>query len=131
MRVIHELVAYFDRRGRLDPDCTQRLLDQGLLAHDAPQTMVEHVDTPGRTWYFRVTGETEGRVWGTDVYSGDSSVATAAVHAGIAKPGETVVVRVVAVAPPDQFSGSLRYGVTTHDFTHFGSAFRFEPMTAG
>lgn len=128
MRVIHELVAYFDRRGKLDPDCTQRLLEQGLLAQEAPATMIDHAGTPGRSWYFRVTGETDGRVWGTDVYTGDSSVACAAVHAGLAKPGETVVLRAVAVAPPDRFDGSLRHGVTSHDFTRYDSAFRFESV---
>ena len=128
MRVIHELVAYFDRRGKLDPERSARLLEQGLLAHEAPPTMVEHADTPGRSWYFRVTGVTDGRVWGTDVYTGDSSVACAAVHAGLAKPGETVVLRLVAVAPPDRFDGSLRHGVTSYDFVQYGSAFRFEPI---
>ena len=61
MKVIHELVAYFDRRGLLAQAHLTRLLDQGLLAHEAPRTMVEHCGPPGQSYYFRVTGEIGGK----------------------------------------------------------------------
>jgi hypothetical protein len=126
LKVIHELVAYFDRRGLLAQAHLTRLLDQGLLAHEAPRTMVEHCGHPGQSFYFRVTGETEGAVWGTDLYTGDSAVACAAVHAGFVKAGDTIVLRVVVAEPPARFEGSPRNGVTSHDFEHYGTAFRFE-----
>ena len=131
MKVIHELVAYLDRRGLLPDAHLTQLLEQGLLAHDAPPTMLEHAGRPGQSFYFRVTGETEGPVWGTDVYTGDSSVACAAVHAGFVKPGDTAIVRVVVTEPPARYEGSPRNGVTSHDFERFGSAFRFERVRAG
>ena len=126
MKVIHELVAYFDRRGLLAQAHLTRLLDQGLLAHEAPRTMVEHCGAPGQSYYFRVTGESEGAVWGTDLYTGDSAVACAAVHAGFVKPGDTVVLRVVVAEPPPRFEGSARNGVSSSDFERYGTAFRFE-----
>jgi hypothetical protein len=131
MKVIHELVAYFDRRGRLSPPDFDRLLAQGLLADDAPRTMLEHCSQPGQSWYFRVTGETDGPVWGTDVYTGDSLLACAAVHAGLVGPGETAVLRVRVVEPPPRFTGSQRHGVTTHDFERFGTAFTVESVGSG
>jgi hypothetical protein len=130
MKVIHELVAYFDRRGRLDEADMTRLLDRGLLAHEAPRTMVEHGGQPGQSWYFSIAGEVDGPLWGTDVYTGDSTLACAAVHAGFVKPGGTVVLRVVVVEPPPRFEGSTRNGVSSHDFEHYGSAFRLEPIGA-
>ena len=123
MKVIQELVAYFDRKGRLPQRDIQRLLDQGYLAADAPTNFVELADPVGATYYFRVTGAAEGIAWGTDVYSGDSNLAVAAVHAGLVKPGDQAIVKVVSVTPPPQFSGSARHGVTTHDFGRYGSAF--------
>lgn len=126
MKVIQELVAYFDRRGRLSPEQMERLLEQGLLAHDAPRTMLEHCGEVGLTYWFRVSGDTDGPVWGTDIYTGDSSLGVAAVHAGLVKPGDTTVLRVVVVEPPERFEGSLRHGITSHDFERYGSAFRFE-----
>lgn len=126
MKVIHELVAYFDRQGRLSPEQMNRLLAQGLLAHDPPRTMVDHCAQVGLTYYFRITGDADGPVWGTDTYTGDSTVACAAVHAGLVKAGDTAVLRVVVVEPPERFEGSLRHGVTSHDFERYGTAFRFE-----
>src|SRR5262249_50411886 len=35
----------------------------------------------GQSFYFRVTGAANGSVWGTDVYTTDSALAAAAVHA--------------------------------------------------
>lgn len=46
MKVVQELVAYFDRRGRLTKRQIRNLLDQGLLAGDAPVNMLELVIPP-------------------------------------------------------------------------------------
>jgi hypothetical protein len=123
MKAIQELVAYFDRRGQLSPAQIRELAEQGLLAADAPANMLDLCDPVGSTYYFRVTGADQGPIWGTDVYTGDSALAIAAVHAGLVKPGESVIVKVVSVAPPPQFAGSRRHGVTSHDFGRYGSAY--------
>ena len=123
MKVIQELVAYFDRRGKLPQRDIRRLLEQGYLAADAPTNFIDLADPVGATYYFRVTGTDTGMAWGTDVYSGDSHIALAAVHAGLVKVGDQAVVKVVSVPPPPSFSGSARHGVTTHDFGRYGGAF--------
>jgi hypothetical protein len=131
MKVVQELVAYFDRRGRLTPEQMAQLLEQGLLATDAPRTMVEHAETVGAVFWFRVTGDKDGIAWGTDVYSGDSQIAVAAVHAGLLAHAETAVLRVTVAAAPSKFNGSLRNGVTTHDFENFPTAFTLERPKLG
>ena len=60
---------------------------------------------------FRITGEADGPFWGTDIYSGKSNLAPAAVHAGCVRIGETAVVRVTIVASPDLHVASQRNGV--------------------
>ena len=124
MKVIQELVAYFERRGRLGPAAIHRLLEQGFLAADAPRYMIELAEPVGATYYFRVTGAPDGPLWGTDIYTGDSALATAVVHAGLVRAGEQTVVRVATVPPPAQFQGSTRHGITSHDFGRYGSAYR-------
>ena len=124
MKAVQELVAYFDRRGKLSKAQIRRILDQGLLAADAPQNMQALCDPVGASFYFRVTGASEGSLWGTDVYTGDSALAVAAVHAGLVKPGESAVVRVTVVPPLNTYKGSLRHGVTSHDFARYGTAYR-------
>lgn len=124
MKVMQELVAYFDRRGKLTKKQIRQLLEAGFLAAHAPQTIIDLCDQVGATYYFRVKGEPQGPLWGTDVYTGDSALGVAAVHAGLLKPGETAVVKVTVVAPLPQYQGSVRHGVTSHDFGRFGTAYR-------
>lgn len=124
MKVIQELVAHFERQNQLSNDEIKALLDQGFLASDAPARIQDLCDTPGTTFYFRVTGVSDGSAWGTDVYTGDSSLALAAVHAGAVKPGETAVVRVTVMPPLNHYQGSARNGVTSHDYGRYGTAYR-------
>ena len=126
MKVIQELVAHFDRQGKLSRREIRTLLDQGLLAAEAPQRIMDLCETPGTTYYFRLTGSIEGMVWGTDIYTGDSVLAVAAVHAGAMKDGASGVVKITVMAPLTQYQGSVRHGVTTHDFGRFGTAYKIE-----
>lgn len=126
MKVIQELVAHFERQKLLSNDEIKALLDQGFLASDAPARIQDLCDTPGTTYYFRVTGASDGSVWGTDAYTGDSSLAVAAVHAGAVKPGETAVVRVTVLRPLNHYQGSVRNGVTSHDYGRYGTAYRVD-----
>ena len=57
-------------------------------------------DSVGTSYYFRVIGQIDGSLWGTDVYTGDSMIGAAAVHAGLMKPLEVAVIKVTVVAPP-------------------------------
>lgn len=123
MKVIQELVAHFERQNQLSNDEIKALLDQGFLASDAPARIQDLCDTPGTTYYFRVTGASDGSIWGTDVYTADSSLALAAVHAGALKPGETAIVRVTVMRPLSQYQGSVRNGVTSHDYGRYGTAY--------
>lgn len=128
MKVMQELVAYFDRKQRLTPKQLRKLLDQGFLASDAPANMVDLCDPPGATYYFRVLGTADGPVWGSDVYTGDSMLAPAAVHAGVVKAGESGIIKVTVVQPLNQYQGSQRNGVSSSDFGRYGSAYEVTRM---
>jgi len=124
MKVVQELVAYFDRRGKLSRKQLAQLLEQNMVASDAPSSMHGLCETVGATFYFRVTGVSEGQLWGTDIYSEDSTIGAAAVHVGLLKPAESAVLRVTIVAPPDSFPGSTRNGVTSTDYGKYPRAWR-------
>jgi hypothetical protein len=78
----------------------------------------------GKTFVFTVTGAAAGSVWGTDVYTSDSTLAAAAVHAGILQPGQTGMVRVLILMPPATFQGSTRNGVASMAYGPFPGAYR-------
>jgi len=128
MKVVQELVTYFDRRGELSQKQLRGLLDQGFLAADAPPNMLELCHDIGANYYFRVRGDIEGQVWGTDVYTGDSSLAVAAVHAGLVKPADNAVVKVTVVAPLSKYPGSIRNNVKSHDFGRYGTAYKLSAI---
>ena len=64
---------------------------------------------------------TGGWIWGTDTYTNDSSVCTAAIHAGViaADKGGTVTVKVVKGL--DKYTGSERNGIKSGDWGAWGS----------
>lgn len=122
MKVVNELVTYFDRRGKLSAGQLRAILDEGRVAADAPTNTHGLAETPGTVYYFRVTGVLEGQIWGTDTYTRDSTIGAAAVHAGLLRPGETRVLRLTIVPPLERYTGSARNGVTTTDYGKFPSA---------
>jgi hypothetical protein len=63
-------------------------------------------------------------VWGTDIYTNDSSICRAALHAGVISTngGE------VTVHPEpgqNRYLGTTRNGVTTDNYGNWGASFRF------
>jgi hypothetical protein len=119
MKVMQELVSYFDRRGGLSRRQLKKLLDANYVAADAPSNMSGLCDTVGAIYYFRIKGVAEGQVWGSGPYTRDSILGAAAVHAGLLKPGKTAVFRITVVAELPGYTGTTRNGVTTSDYGTF------------
>lgn len=78
----------------------------------------------GKTFTFRVRGETSGSLWGTGMYTLDSKLAVAAVHAGAIKAGETGNVRVQILPPQAAFVGSTQNGITSSAYDTYPGAYR-------
>lgn len=116
-----------------------RLASLGDTAEKAalpdPGTLSSYQGQVGKQLHFRITGGVipqqirggfvGGAVWGSDVYTLDSTLAVAAVHAGVVKSGETTVVAVTLVGPQNSFEGSTRNGVTTSSWGPFPGGFKF------
>jgi hypothetical protein len=81
----------------------------------------------GKEFTFRVTGAARGSVWGTEVYTADSTLAAAAVHMGVLKVGETGLVTVTVMGPQQKYVGSNRNGVTTADYDRYPASYRIHP----
>jgi hypothetical protein len=97
--------------------------DELSAAGPAPPNLSAYQNQFGKEMAFAVTG-TQGTgpnsgVWGTDVYTLDSNIAAAAVHAGQVQPGQTGVVRVRVVQSPPQFVGSFRNGISSAPYGNY------------
>jgi len=77
------------------------------------------------TFTFPAGGSVSDRVWGSGVYTDDSSVASAAVHAGLITPqqGGTVTIEIQPGQP--SYRGSSQHGVTSKDYGSWHGSFRF------
>jgi hypothetical protein len=80
----------------------------------------------GAALIVEVVGGPDGPVWGTDVYTHDSSIAAAATHAGVLAIGERGFVKVTVLPGQNRYVGSERNGVVSQGFGSFGGSFRVE-----
>lgn len=84
-----------------------------------------------QTLYFLVQGTVSGgTVWGSGVYTDDSHLGTAAVHAGLLKPGETGIVMVTMLPGQKSYSGASAHGVTSRNYGSWPGSFRFTGTVA-
>ena len=84
---------------------------------------------PGSSFIVQVVGAASGSVWGTGAYTDDSSIAAAAVHAGLLKPGELGFLRVTTEGPRESFAASEKNGVKSNAYGKFDGSFRLARVT--
>jgi len=76
------------------------------------------------------TSNPRGSVWGTDVYTADSGVCAAALHAGaVTRRGGEVTLRMMPGRP--RYPGTTRNGVQSIDFPDYGASYAFVGVSAG
>jgi len=89
-----------------------------------PGNLREWENKPGQELFVELTGRTDGKVWGIDTYTSDSNLATAAVHAGVLRPGEHGVVHVLILRDTGSYAGSTRNGVTSQSYGSWHGAYQ-------
>lgn len=97
-----------------DPNCNVRA-DQIISADGVRRARVECV----------AGCEDSGSVWGTDIYTDDSRVCRAAIHAGRLEIGVAGPVFIEHRPGQDAYVGSLRNGVQTSDWGTWAASFVF------
>lgn len=98
------------------------------FAQNAPNDIVSSLrGNNGSKYTFITTGTIEGSVWGgmDGVYTDDSRLGKAAVHAGVLRVGETGPVTLTILAGRSQYRGNMRNGIHTSDYANFGGSFQF------
>lgn len=97
----------------------------------APSNLVGYRNRVGQTFEFAVTGAASGAVWGTDVYTDDSTVARAAVHAGVVAVGETKNVAVTILGGQGAYPASTRNGVSSASWGTWPGSYAFAGAGGG
>lgn len=98
---------------------------EDLEAAPDPGNLKAFESQQGKVFAFKVTGTAAGgSVWGTDIYTTDSKLSIAAVHAGVVKVGETGIVHLKIIASPPSFAGSARNGISTSPYGRYTAAYQ-------
>jgi hypothetical protein len=100
----------------LDPDVTD-IGDWGTAVHLRGLN--------NQAFSFRITGMAEGSVWGSDIYTDDSVIARAAVHAGLVEVGQTAIVTIRILPGLESYPGTERNGVITSPWGEWPGSFEF------
>lgn len=67
-----------------------------------------------------------GSVWGTDIYTSDSSVCRAAIHAGKSSNASGGQVTILIIPGQLSYASSSRNGVTTSSYGQWGGSYSFQ-----
>src|SRR5205823_1167849 len=78
---------------------------RGGAALPDPGTLQGVAGQAGQSVVFEVTGNANGIIWGIDVYTDDSALAAAAVHAGVLKAGEKGLIKVTILPGQASYGG--------------------------
>lgn len=126
-------IGYLLDNGYDPPTARTRLVvGGGSSTPPPPQSSGECKGVPG-TWrseggqltcYCTAEATRGGSVWGSDIYTDDSNICRAAVHAGvIGSDGGTVTIR--SMGAHDSYSSTTRNGVTTTSYGGWPGSFAF------
>jgi len=120
----------YAREGKLDEALAIRdrirQMRAGMLGvQPGPETLEGMGADIGKSFLFEVTGSASGPLWGTDLYTADSRLSGAAVHAGVLRAGERGVVRVTLVdTEGESFRGCRRNGVHSESWDEYEFGYR-------
>lgn len=94
-----------------------------FVARPSVPSLYEYRGQVGKTLTITVTGSASGIVWGSDIYTDDSDVSTAAVHAGLLKVGETGAVTITILSGMPAYTGSSRNGITSSSYPSWDGSY--------
>jgi hypothetical protein len=92
-----------------------------------PGSMTSYRDRIGAAIYFSVTGAASGGVWGSGPYTDDSSLARAAVHAGVVPVDVTGTAKVTVLGVQPSFISTTANGVTSSSYGSYGGSYLVTP----
>ena len=79
----------------------------------------------GEEYGYKITGSTEGTVWGDGIYTDDSNIAKAAVLEGKCKIGENRIVCIKIIESKSSYGSCTKNGISTSSWGHWDGSYIF------
>ena len=119
---LEQRTGYLEEKTLLHDEQMLQLVAEG----DWRQTAVALRGRDGATFEVRCPQDGQARgVWGSGVYTDDSSICTAAVHSGLITFGFGGLVAIQIARGLDEYTGSVQNGIETRDFGEWDGSFEF------
>ena len=71
-----------------------------------------------------VTASNSGSLWGTEIYTSDSTVAKAVIHMGLAQAGETVLVKIQMLPGQSSYVGTTQNDITSSSYGSYSASYK-------
>lgn len=131
MTTLQALQDSYTREAKLDEavairNTIRQLKTSQLNVLPDPGILYEYANRIGETFYFDVTGQVGHSIWGSEVYTADSHLATAAVHASVLKVGQRGIVKVTIIKSPETHRGSTANGVASSNWGSYTASYTVE-----
>lgn len=93
-----------------------------------PSSMSSLRSSQGKLYTFKVTGKVNGHVWGgrNNIYTDNSDLATAAVHSGYVKIGETKLLKVRIINDVKDYPSISRNGINSMKCDTWAGAYHIQ-----
>lgn len=132
---LEKLQVEYTKKGELDPALAIREVSRAIKAgafgtQKGPENMAGYRDQVGKVFFFEVVGGSEFSCYGSDIYTDDSRLSTAAVHAGVLKNGQKGVVKVTVLPGQASYSGSSRNGIISAPWFSWAGSYKVESLDA-
>jgi hypothetical protein len=108
---------------------TTELVNEGLPNRDQPVLMSLFRNRVGETLSFAIRGRDDQQLWGTVIYTDTSALETAAVHAGVLRPGQSGIVKVRVLPGQDHYDAANQNGVQSSASDRQGGSFRLAAVS--
>ena len=80
----------------------------------------------GEEYGYKITGSTEGTVWGDGIYTDDSNIAKAAVLEGKCKIGENCTVCIRIIESKSSYGSCTKNGISSSSWGHWDGSYIFD-----
>jgi hypothetical protein len=100
---------------------------QELVVANASTTASAYKEEVGKRFTFLIPGGLSiwGNPWGTDIYTHDCSIMSAAIHAGIITREQGGIVTIEIMPGQNSYTGSTRNGITSQNYGQWNGSFKF------
>ncbi|KAJ6246506.1 lccl domain-containing protein [Anaeramoeba flamelloides] len=103
---------------------TEKISEQ-IPQNQTPKNLLGYRNQNGKEFEIYLTGANSGNVWGSDIYTDDSSLSKSVVHAGLLRIGESGWIKVRILPGQQSYSGTTRNGITTSNYGSYRGSYQF------